>query len=462
MIKSTILKFSSQKSCVSYILRHYTNRNVLKLSERGLFQDIFPEEAVTQARDTLNTEPQCMYAGFDPTADSLHVGNLLVIIGLLQWQRAGHVPIALIGGATGQIGDPSGRTSKRSDISANDISINANNIQENIERIFRNHEEILWNRRGYKGKLAPLKVVNNESWYRGMDAIEFAGTVGRHFRMGTMLSRSSVQTRLKDAGMSFTEFTYQIFQAYDWLHLYQNYNCRFQLGGSDQMGNIMSGHELISRVTNKPVYGITMPLITSEEGDKFGKSSGNAVWLNEEKSSPFSLYQFFVRVKDSEVEQLLKLFTFDSLGEIEQLMSKHIKSPEHRIAQKKLADDVTLLVHGEKGLLKAQQTSAALYQRDVKSLGSLKIEELEELFKGANVVEILPSPGMNLMELALRAHCFPTEADAVRIIQAGGFYINHNRCTNIAEGLSPVHILPNNVTILRVGKRNYCIVKWLK
>lgn len=191
------------------------------------------------------------------------------------------------------------------------------------------------------------RFVNNADWYKDLNLIEFIANMGRHFRMGSMLSRTSVQTRLNsEAGMSFTEFTYQIFQAYDWLHLLQKHNCRFQLGGSDQTGNLMTGHELISRVENKPVYGLTLPIITNEEGDKFGKSAGNAVWLDSEKTSAFAFYQFFIRTPDSEVGKLLKLFTFLPMNEIEDIVQKHKRVPELREAQQKLAEEVTLLIHG--------------------------------------------------------------------------------------------------------------------
>lgn len=192
-----------------------------------------------------------------------------------------------------------------------------------------------------------FRIVNNAHWYADTKLIDFVGTVGRHFRMGSMLSRSSVQSRLQsESGMSFTEFTYQMFQAYDWLYLFQHHECTFQLGGSDQMGNVMSGHELISRVTKKDVYGLTLPIITNEEGDKFGKSAGNAVWLAEERTSPFSLYQYFIRVADSEVEKLLKLLTFLPLNEIDCIMQEHRKVPELRESQRKLAREITLLIHG--------------------------------------------------------------------------------------------------------------------
>lgn len=285
-----------------------------------------------------------MYAGFDPTADSLHIGNLLILMNLLHWQRAGHQVIALIGGATGLIGDPSHRNSER-------VEMDRYLIQENIKSITKNIKTIFDNHRTYFVKnhqaLKPLIVVNNMNWYKDINVIDFIRNVGKYFRMGTMLGRASVQSRLNsETGMSFTEFTYSLFQSYDWHQLMKNYNCRFQIGGSDQMGNIVSGYDLITRSTGEEVYGITLPLITAEGGKKFGKSLQNAVWLSPEKSSSFQLYQYFIRAKDFDVEKFLKLFTFLPLSKITEIVESHVKSPEDRKAQKILAEKVTLLVHG--------------------------------------------------------------------------------------------------------------------
>ncbi|XP_053682267.1 tyrosine--tRNA ligase, mitochondrial [Sabethes cyaneus] len=444
--------------------RYYTEGNILKLQDRGFFQDVFPAESIDKARSVLGASPQTIYAGFDPTADSLHVGNLLVLVGLLHSQRAGHQAIALLGGATGQIGDPSGRSTERKAMQLDTLSHNLDRIGAQIRRIFENHRRLLWEKRGQNASLKPVLVVNNAEWYRTLNFVEFVSTVGRHFRMGAMLSRASVQSRLQNEnGMSFTEFTYQIFQAYDWVHLLRAHNCRFQLGGSDQMGNIMSGHELISRVERKAeVFGMTIPLITNEEGDKFGKSAGNAIWLTEEKTSPYALYQFFIRTPDSEVEKLLKLLTFLHLDEIRSIMARHRRTPELWEAQKRLAQELTLLVHGEEGLQQAENISAALYSGQVEALGELAVRDIAGTFGGAPLVEILPEPGITVLDVAMRAKCFPTEKDAVRIIQAGGFSINLNKAKNVSEVLTPgVHILKNNVSLLRVGKRNYYIVRWL-
>ncbi|XP_049852334.1 tyrosine--tRNA ligase, mitochondrial [Schistocerca gregaria] len=446
------------------VSRHYSNRNVLKLHERGMYKDIFPDTASAEIVDLLNAKPQCVYAGFDPTADSLHIGNLLVIINLLHWQRSGHRVIVLVGGATGYIGDPSERTTDRPALSAEYIKHNVSGITENVEQLFKNHDTFLWKGQGHgdDGDLVPVTIVNNYTWYEKLNVLSFMGNIGRNFRMGTMLSRHSVGSRIaSETGMSFTEFTYQIFQAYDWLYLLENYDCRFQIGGSDQMGNIVSGHDLISRVSNRKVYGLTVPLVTTETGNKFGKSEGNAIWLNREKTSPFELYQFFIRSRDSEVENLLKLFTFYSTGKINEIMQQHKVKPEARLAQKKLAEQVTVLVHGESGLSSALQITTALYDKGVDALSKMSAEDITQVFKEARMCELLLKPGMTIYQLALEAGCFSTEDDAARIISAGGFYVNQQRCTNLSEVLTlGTHILLNNITLLRVGKRKYFVVKW--
>ncbi|XP_053678741.1 tyrosine--tRNA ligase, mitochondrial [Anopheles nili] len=440
--------------------RWYSERNILKLKERGFIQDVFPAESIDKARSKLGSSSQTLYAGFDPTADSLHVGNLLVILGLLHTQRAGHQPIALVGGATGLIGDPSGRKSERQQLETATVQHNVECIKKQIETIFTNHQRLFWDK---SVPLKPVLVVNNADWYQQYNFVDFMANVGRHFRMGAMLSRSSVQSRLNsESGMSFTEFSYQLFQAYDWLHLLRHHDCRFQLGGSDQMGNIMSGQELISRTESKEVFGLTLPLITNEEGDKFGKSAGNAVWLAEERTSPYAMYQFFVRTPDSEVEKLLRLLTFLPVQTIEQVMARHQRTPELWEAQKLLAEQLTKLVHGEEGLHKAKAISQALFKGDVSTLEHLNVKDISQSFGGAPLCELLPEPGMNVLDLALRAKCFPSKSDAVRIIGAGGFTINFKKAKNPAEVLAPsVHILSNKLSLLRVGKRNYYIVKWL-
>ncbi|KAI4457101.1 tyrosyl-trna synthetase [Holotrichia oblita] len=453
--------FINKNNVQNYIKRCFSSRNIIKLKERGMYQDIFPDISVGEITDLLNAKPQTVYAGFDPTADSLHVGNLLVLINLLHWQRGGHNVIALLGGATGNIGDPSGRTTERDELQSAFIDENVKGIKRNIEIIFENHRKYFW--KDNEGNLPNVRVVNNAEWYDKMNPVYLIGKIGRHLRMGTLLSRTSVETRLASPnGMSFTEFSYQLFQAYDWLHLNQNYGCRFQIGGNDQMGNIMSGHELIRKVRKEGVYGLTLPLITTEMGDKFGKSAGNAVWLSETKTSPFIFYQFWKRLSDIDAEKFLKLFTFESLGFIKDLMRQHREKPELHLAQKYLAEQITLLVHGEEGLKTAEIATKALYDKDISALGNMKAEEVVRLFDKANLVQILPEPGQSVLDLALKAGCFLKSNDALRIISTGGFYINQQKSSNPDEVLNPsVHRLSNNISLLRVGKKNYYVVKWL-
>ncbi|XP_065210096.1 tyrosine--tRNA ligase, mitochondrial isoform X1 [Planococcus citri] len=446
----------------TYIYRtKFCRRNVLNLHERGMFESIFPENSTNEIVQLLNRKPQHVYAGFDPTASSLHVGNLLILMNLLHWQRAGHNVIALIGCATAQIGDPSGHNKDREEQDGGVVRERARHIQKNIENIFNNHEKYFWSKNPDPSPLPPIKVVDNEEWYKDVKVIDFLSKVGRNFRMGTMLLKDSVNKRIKsEGGMNFAEFTYQIFQANDWLHLFKTYDCKFQIGGKDQMGNIVAGHNLISRVVDQPVYGLTLPLVTNDAGDKFGKSLPNAVWLDKNLTSAFDFYQFFVRTEDSKVEHLLKLFTFLPLDQIAHIMEKQLKNPEQRIAQTKLAEEITVLVHGEGGLKAAQTASSILYAKDLETIGSIPAEHLINL-EGVTIVELPWKAGYSVLEFAMDIPCFLSKSDARRIMDAGGFYINMQKVKNIDEVLSQsVHVLPNNITLARVGKKNYWIVKW--
>ncbi|MBN3296046.1 SYYM protein, partial [Amia calva] len=292
--------------------------------------------------------------------------------------------------------------------------------------------------------------------------------VGRHFRMGTMLSRQSVQTRLKSAeGMSLTEFTYQLFQAYDFYHLNQHHGCRIQLGGTDQLGNLMSGHNLIQKVTGEEVFGLTVPLITSSTGDKLGKTAGNAVWLNRDRMSPFEFYQFFLRQPDSHVERqvttwYLKLYTFLPLPEVGHLMEQHHQEPEKRSAQKRLAAEVTKLVHGKEGLDSAKRCTSALYHSSLRALEQMSDEELQELFREAPFCELLLEPGTTVLDACCQANAIPEGARGYQMVTDGGVWINHSRVTTPEQVLIPgQHILTNGLTLIRIGKRNFYIIKWL-
>lgn len=408
----------------------------------------------------LQNAPQTVYCGFDPTADSLHIGNLLAIIGLLHFRNAGHNVIALTGGATAQIGDPSGKTTEREKLSSDVVEDNTKGIRENLQRIFTNHE--LYYSNSDSG-LGTFTVLNNASWYRGWNVVNFLSEVGRHFRMGTLLSRHSVQTRLKSAeGMSLTEFSYQLFQAYDFYHLNQCHDCRIQLGGTDQLGNLMSGHEYIHKVTGQEVYGLTVPLVTSSTGDKLGKTGGNAVWLSRDRTSPFELYQYFLRQPDSAVEKYLKLFTFLSLAEVDQVIDLQRQDPGKRPAQKRLAAEVTKLVHGKEGLESAKRCTSALFHSSLQALQQMSDSELQEIFREAPFCELLLEPGTTVLEACRRVEAVPHGARGYRMVTEGGVWINHSRADNPDQVLIPgQHILANGLTLLRVGKKNFYIIRWL-
>ncbi|MEQ2224075.1 Tyrosine--tRNA ligase, mitochondrial [Ilyodon furcidens] len=434
---------------------------LFSLHKRGVLKDSFPEKAAQdQLPRLLQSVPQTVYCGFDPTADSLHVGNLLAIIGLLHFRSAGHHVLALLGGATAQIGDPSGKTSERERLSADVVEENTRGIRESIQRIFTNHEVLFHDS---SRPLGTVNVLNNRSWYKNWGVVDFLSETGRYFRMGTMLSRHSVQSRLKSAdGMSLTEFTYQLFQAYDFYHLNQIYGCRIQLGGTDQLGNLMSGHEYIHKVTGEEVYGLTIPLVTSSAGDKLGKTAGNAVWLNRDKTSPFELYQFFLRQPDASVEGYLKLFTFLPLAEVERLMEQQRENPSKRLAHKRLAAEVTKLVHGKEGLESAKRCTNALYHGSVQALEQMSDEELQELFREAPFRELFLEPGTTVIDACRIVRAIPDGPRGYQMISDGAVWINHKREDKPQQVLIPkLHILSNGLTLLRVGKKNFYIIKWL-
>uniref|UniRef100_A0A9L0JZE5 Tyrosine--tRNA ligase n=1 Tax=Equus asinus TaxID=9793 RepID=A0A9L0JZE5_EQUAS len=395
---------------------------------RGLFKEFFPDRGTKIElpelfdRRTAGHLPQTIYCGFDPTADSLHVGHLLTLLGLFHFQRAGHNVIALVGGATARLGDPSGRTKEREALDAECVQSNARALRRELETLAAHHQQLFTNGRTW----GSFTVLDNSSWYQQQHLVDFLAAVGGHFRMGTLLSRQSVQTRLKSPeGMSLAEFLYQVLQAYDFYYLFQRYGCRVQLGGSDQLGNIMSGYEFIHKLTGEDVFGITVPLITSTTGAKLGKSAGNAVWLNRDKTSPFELYQFFVRQQDDSVERYLKLFTFLPLPEIDHIMQQHVKEPEKRGPQKRLAAEVTKLVHGQEGLDSAKRCTQALYHSSIDALEVMSDQELKELFKEASFSELVLDPGTSVLDTCRKANAIPDGPRGQPFSQKTSHYFNY-------------------------------------
>lgn len=450
---------SYYKYCI-YLRRYSTAviKDILKLNERGIFKTITPEGSGPDLYRLLSA-PQPVYCGFDPTADSLHVGNLLAIIALIHCQRVRHEPIAVVGSATAQIGDPSGKTKDRDTIDHQTIQTNAAGIMENLHRIFTNHEKHFWKQ---EKELKPLKLLDNSEWYKDKNIIDFLSEVGRKFRMSQMLAKHSVQSRLGTReGMSFTEFTYQIFQSYDWLHLLQNHGCHIQIGGNDQLGNITAGTEFIEKCVKERAFGLTIPLVTTSVGQKIGKSEGNAIWLSANKTTPYELYQYFINTADSDVEEYLNLFTFLSDDEIKRILKKHKVNSADRNAQRKLAENVVTLVHGEEGLTQARRWTEALWSDSIESLVHLSESDMKRLFSTAPTFEFLIDPEMSVLDLVMKIKPKFRDIDARRLIVEGGVYINHTRVTEPELFLVlGDHILPNKITLLRIGKKNYNIIKW--
>ena len=434
-----------------------SNNNVYsQLHERGFIQSIYPENSDSFIQH-LNEKKRTIYAGFDPTADGLHIGNLLILKAMMHFKLCGHDVVALVGGATARIGDPSGRSTERNAMSPNVVKDNSKSIKQEIGAIWNKFEEITGchNTGGFE-------IIDNMAWYENLNMLDFLAETGRHFRVNKMLKKKYIKSRLEkdENGLSLNEFLYETFQSYDWRYLFHNRNCTVQLGGSDQMGNIASGHALIDC---DRAFGLTLPLITSEDGSKLGKSAGVTIWLNVIKTTPFDFYQYFLRTTDRDVEKMLKLFTFLPLTEIEDAIRKHRKYPDKRHAQKKLAEQITLLVHGESGLATALTTTKLLYgsQDNLKMMSQMNADKLKEVFTQAGYSRLLFEEGLSILDMAMKIGCFRTERDAIRVIDEGGFYVNQIRRQNTEEILVPgIHVMSNGLTLARVGKKHYYIIEW--
>ncbi len=413
------------------------------LDARGLLEDITNPELKKVVEN-----PIAVYAGFDPTSDSLQVGNLVTIMALAHFQRCGHKVIALVGGATGMIGDPSGKSAER-------VLLDQEKIEENIKGIKENLSRFL----DFENREAPALIVNNYDWLHKFSFIDFLRDIGKSFRIGTMLGKESVRTRLEsEAGMSFTEFSYQLLQAYDFMHLFDTENCVLQIGGSDQWGNITAGIDLIHKLRGGQAYGLSIPLVLDSSGQKFGKSAGNAVYLSAAKTSIYDFYQFFIRTADDKVVELLKIFTFLPLSEITELEKEVNTNPEQRVAQKRLAEEVTRLVHGEDGLRIAKSTTDVLFG---KSLDGLCADDLLKVFANAPSAELSREQVENVsaLELAVAAGLCKSKGQARRLIESGGLYVNNNRVQSIDAVVSATDIIEGKLVVLRSGKKNFLLVK---
>ncbi len=414
---------------------------------RGLVADCTDEAELTKR---LAAGPLTLYCGFDPTSDSLHVGNLVPLLALRRFQEAGHHPIALAGGATGMIGDPSGKSAERNLQTPEQVAHNLHSIKNQLHRLL-----------DFKTRQNPARSVDNASWTAPLTYLEFLRDVGKHFTVNWMVAKESVRARMEDRenGISYTEFSYMLLQAYDFYHLHQALGCELQIGATDQWGNITAGTELIRRKTGKPAHGLVMPLLTKADGTKYGKTASGAVWLDPKKTSPYRFYQFFVQADDADVVKLLKTLTFLSREEITSLETGMKNDPGARAAQKALARELTTLVHGAEALSAAVKATEILFGGPLDGV-------TEDVFK--DVVGEVPTrdfekaklngAGQPLLELLVHSGLCPSKGQARKDLEGGGIYVNNVRASDIGHTVTTKDLLFDKYVLLRKGKRTYAVV----
>ncbi len=415
-----------------------------ELTWRGMLQEMVPG-----TKEWLKDTPRKGYIGFDPTADSLHIGSLSQIITLMHFQRHGHIPVVLIGGATGMIGDPTGKKQERPLLTEDEIRHNAECIRKQLEK-FIDFDQ---------GK---AMMVNNYDWFKDMRLIDFIRDIGKHITINYMISKESVKTRM-EYGLSFTEFTYQLIQGFDFLYLSRHYDCYMQMGGSDQWGNITTGLELIRRLDQKDAYALVTHLITKSDGNKFGKTEQGNVWLDRTKTSPYKFYQFWINLSDEDAAKMIKIFTLLPQEEISHLIDEHFQSPEKRILQKKLAEEITCLVHSKEDFLEARQASEILFGKEpIEALQKMNDQLIEEIFEGIPVFEVplnelenvIPAPDF----LAVYTKIFSSKGEARRMLQSGAVSVNKQKITPETT-FDTRMLLKNKYILIQKGKKNYFLVK---
>ncbi len=413
-----------------------------ELKERGLIFQTTDEEAL---RHALEEGQVSYYTGYDPTADSLHLGHLVAILTSRRLQLAGHKPYALVGGATGLIGDPSFKDAERS-----------LQTKETVEGWVKSIQGQLAGLLDFENGQNKAEMVNNYDWFSDISFIDFLRDVGKYFTVNYMMSKESVKKRI-ETGISYTEFAYQIMQGYDFFILNQKYGVTLQIGGSDQWGNMTAGTELLRRKADKTGHVITVPLITDATGKKFGKSEGNAVWLNADKTSPYEMYQFWMNVMDDDAVRFLKIFTFLSLDEIETIRQQFEVAPHERLAQKILAREVVSLVHGEKAYQEALNITEQLFAGNIKNLS---VKELKQGLRGVPNYQVKEDDSLNIVDLLVVAGVVNSKRQAREDVQNGAIYLNGDRIQDLDYTLSDTDKLENELTVIRRGKKKYFVLTY--
>ena len=424
-----------------------TNNLIEELKWRGMIQDIMPGTA-----EQLNKEMTSAYIGFDPTADSLHIGSLVPILLLVHLQKAGHKPYALVGGATGMVGDPSGKSEERNLLSEDILNHNVVCVRKQLEQ-FLNFDASLPN---------AAVMVNNYDWFKGISFLNFIRDVGKHITVNYMMAKDSVKKRLEgESGMSFTEFTYQLVQGFDFYWLYTNNNCKLQMGGSDQWGNIVTGTELIRRKAGGEAFAFTCPLITKADGGKFGKTEKGNVWLAADKTTPYQFYQFWLNASDTDATKWLKIFTLLPKEEIENILMAHEAAPHLRTAQKRLAEEVTKFVHGTEGLQAAIETTEKLFATANASAESMSIEDLEGM-EGIIRFQFAKQSieaGIDIISFLADTTVFPSKGEAKKMLQNGGISINRNKVNEMNMQVNTTCLLHDKYILVQKGKKSYYLVE---
>ncbi len=420
-----------------------------ELKWRGLLHDSMPG-----TEEQLNKELTSGYIGFDPTSDSLHIGSLSQMMTLLRFQLAGHKPIALIGGATGMVGDPSGKSAERNLLDEETLNYNLAGIKKQLEKFLNfNCEE------------TSAEIVNNYDWFKTYSFLDFIRDAGKHITVNYMMAKDSVKKRIvgEGEGMSFTEFSYQLIQGFDFYHLYKEKNCKLQMGGSDQWGNITTGTEFIRRKASGHAFGLTTQLITKSDGSKFGKTETGNIWLDPNKTSPYKFYQFWLNVSDEDAKNYIRFFTLLSKVEIEALETQHNAAPHERILQKNLAKDVTIRVHSEHDYKTAVDATEILFKGTLDDLKKLDEKMFLEIFDGVPHYEISRSSLDNTLSvidfLSVSTSVFPSKGEARKMLQAGGVSINKEKISSPEANVGSEILINNKYILIQKGKKNYFLAK---
>ena len=425
---------------------------VEELKWRGMIHDIMPG-----TEELLKKEKTSGYIGFDPTADSLHIGHMVQVMLLVHFQRSGHTPIALVGGATGMIGDPSGKSEERNLLDEPSLRKNQEAIKKQLSK-FLDFQSDTENR---------AVMVNNYDWMKDYSFLDFIRDIGKHITVNYMMSKDSVKKRIgseSKEGMSFTEFSYQLVQGTDFLHLFNKFNCKLQMGSSDQWGNIVTGTELIRRKAGGEAFALTCPLITKSDGSKFGKTESGNVWLDPEKTSPYHFYQFWLNVSDEDAAKYIKIFTILPQEEIEKIISEHDKTPHERILQKRLAEEVTVMVHSRSEYEGAVEASQILFGKGTtESLKKMSENTFLSVFEGVPVFDIKMEfllKGVTVADLCTEhSHVFASKGELRRLVQGGGFSINKEKIANPEKILTSESLLNKKYLLLQKGKKNYFLIR---